>query len=122
MNNLKNNAVNEEKYYKLKIEGPIYLTVSTEHSSKFNNIEEWKDSFNIIVRNNTDIFTFSKNDIGISNIEGFEETTESELNLTAIILIEENFSSFEEFNIDNIELDIDSNYNFDISELSVELN
>lgn len=122
MNNLKNkNSTNEEKYYELKIEGSIHLTIDREYSSKFNNVEEWKDSFNIIATTSTNTFIFSKNDITILNIEGFEETKEKEITLTANVLIEQNFSSLEEFKTDEIDLDIDSNYSFDISELSVEV-
>lgn len=122
MNNFKNqNNTKEEKYYELKIEGPIHLTIDTEYSSKFNNVEEWKDSFNILMTTNTNTSVFSKDDIQILNIEGFEETKEKEITLTANILIEENFSSTDEFNVEDIELDIDSNYSFDISQLSAEI-
>lgn len=120
MNNFKNEKnTNEEKYYELKIEGPIHLTIDIDYSSKLNNVEEWKDSFNILVATSTNTLIFSKNDIQILNIEGFEETKEKEITLTANILIEQNFSTLEEFKVDDVELDIDSNYSFDISELSV---
>lgn len=122
MNNLKNGHIeNEEKYYELKIEGLIHLTIDAEYSSRFNNEEEWRNSFNILAITNVDTFTFTKDDIHILNIEGFEDTNEKEINLSANILIEQNFSSLEVFNIEDIELDIDSNYNFDISELSVQI-
>ena len=122
MKNFKNESnTNEEKYYELKIEGPIHLTIDREYSSKFNSVDEWKDSFNIIVTNSISTFLFSKNDIEILNIEGFDETTNREITLTANLLIEQGFSSLEDFNADNIELNIDSNYSFDISELSVEV-